>query len=98
MIKARAAIAAELRISVPCNEQRCGQVAQAEALTAVRVEVGRIQPRAERAVERGPFLVDAGVPRRVTIAALVDARLPEDAFVRESQALRGRAGRGVQRV
>src|SRR5205814_2368319 len=67
-------------------------------LAAIRVEVRRIQPRAERAIERRPFLVDARVPCRVAIASLVDARLAEHAFVRESEALRRGARRGVQRV
>src|SRR5438094_8540676 len=86
------------RISAARDENRPGQLAEPRALTAVRVEVRRVEPRAERAVERRPLAIDARIPRSVAVVAFRHAGLAEDAFVREPETLRGGARRGVQRV
>src|ERR1700730_2936414 len=80
------------------DENRTSQRAERRPLTALLVEVRRIEPARERPIERGPFAVDHGVPRGVTVTALVHTRLAEDALVGESEALRRRARRRVQRV
>src|SRR5258708_3147299 len=80
-----------VRISAARNENRPGQVAEPRTLTAVRVKIRRIEPGPEPAIERRPLAVDAGVPCRVAIAALVDARQAKGPLVRNPQALRGGA-------
>src|SRR5262249_1649880 len=64
---------------------------QSGELMSLRIEVRRIEPAPERGVERRPLAIDRRVPGRVAIAAFVDARLAEDAFVGEAKALRGGA-------
>src|SRR3954469_2087527 len=87
------------RIALPSrNENGAGERGKRRSLPAVLVEVRRIEPPLKGVVDGRPFAVDHRVPRGVTVATLVDARLPENAFVREAKALRGAARRRVQRV
>jgi hypothetical protein len=51
------------------------------------------EPRLERGLQRGPFGVDGGEPRRVAVAPLHHRRLPEHALVGQAQPLRRPAGR-----
>src|SRR6476620_8963341 len=94
---ARAATRVTL-ISSPAHENRCRERAERDALTPALVEIRRVEPAPERGVERRPFLVDHRVPRGVAVAALVDARLTENTFIREPEAHGRGARRGIQRV
>src|SRR5262245_44421517 len=94
---ARAATRVTL-ISSPAYEDRRRERAECNALAPVPVEIRRVEPAAERGIERRPFLVDHRVPRRVAIPVFVDARLPEDSFIREPEAHGGGARRGIECV
>src|SRR3954466_10475842 len=80
------------------DQDRSGQLAQRHALASVAVEIRRIEPAFERALERRPLAVDRSVPSGVAIAPLVNARLPEHSFVGQAEPLRRGARRRVQRV
>src|SRR5437016_2636825 len=59
----------------PRNENRCCQRRERGQLPSLFVEVRRMEPLPERAIERRPLRVDHRVPRGVAVAAFVDARL-----------------------
>ena len=61
------------------------------ALTARRIEVGRIQPPAILGFERRPFAVDDRIPGGVAGALFVDGGLAEQAFVVEAEPFGGGA-------
>src|SRR5689334_425251 len=84
--------------SPPCDEYRRRERRQRSELLSPGVEVARIEPLPERAIDPRPLPVDHRVPRRVAVAPLVDASLAEDAFVGEAEALRRRARRGIERI
>src|SRR5687767_7684494 len=65
-------------------------------LATRRVEVRRIEPRLERALDRRPFRIGDRIPRGVAVAALVDDGLAEDAFEGEAEAQRRGSGGRVQ--
>src|SRR5258708_40306687 len=94
----RSAVHMELIMLPPRNENRCRQRRERGELSSLLVEVRRVQPLPERAIEGRPLRVDGCVPRRVAVAALVDARLAEYAFVREPEPLRGSPRRPVERI
>src|SRR5690349_2026285 len=87
-----------MRHGIDADENRASELAERDALTSPLVEVRGIEPLLERAIERRPLGVDRRVPGRIAVATLVDARLPEDALVRQAEALRGGARTRVQRV
>src|SRR5689334_17214357 len=87
-----------LRLSASLLEDGTGQVTESFPLSPLGVEIGGIEPAPEGPIELGPFLVDHGVPGGVAAAALVDARLAEEAFVGEAEALRRGTRRRIQRV
>src|SRR5262249_61329319 len=68
------------------------------ALVFLRVEVFRRQPAQKRPLQRRPFLIDGGIPRRVAAATFIDRGLTEHAFEREPQALRRRSRGRVERI
>src|ERR1051326_2657151 len=87
------------RIALPSrDENRRGERRERRPLPSLAVEIRRIEPLLERALERRPLAVDRRVPCGVAVAALVDARLAEEALVGEAEPLRGGARRGVQGV
>src|SRR6478672_1019279 len=74
------------------------QLAQADPLPSLRVEIRRRKPALEGSLARRPFAVEHGVICRVAAAALGDHVLPERAFVNEAVAQRRGARGGVERI
>lgn len=79
-------------------EKRSGQCGQRHSLQTVFVEVGRVEPAREGDLKSRPFLIDGGVPSRVTVSSFEDGGLAEDSFKRQAESLRCAARRLVQCV
>jgi hypothetical protein len=59
---------------------RSGEHRQTHSLTAFSVEIFRREPALESSLDRRPFIIEDGEPRRITVAPLVDIGLAPDAL------------------
>ena len=71
---------------------------KARPLSALRVEIGRVQPSFKCRFARGPFMVQHGEPCRVAAMAFHDHVLAKDPLEGEAEPLGRPAAGRVQRV
>src|SRR2546423_6324557 len=80
------------------SRERPPHIFETNLLLTDIIKVRRREPSLESAAQCRPFAVEHREPRAIAVAPFSHHVLPEYAFVREAEALRGASGRLVLRV